>query len=90
MPPEPAGQDGSEGDGGDSKWRPLLLTLGVLYKLQRIRDSNHASWYNRDEIFVHDDEEEIRLLNTFGFYWHYFMKISQADILFLKHASSLF
>ena len=34
--------------------------------------------YNRDDIFVHDDEEEIRLLNTFGFYWHYFMKISEA------------
>ena len=32
------------GGEGDSKWRPLLLTLGVLYKLQRIRDSNHASW----------------------------------------------
>ena len=41
--PEP-GQEGSNGNGEDSKWRPLLLTLGVLYKLQRIRDSNHASW----------------------------------------------
>ena len=36
--------NGGNGSEGDSKWRPLLLTLGVLYKLQRIRDSNHASW----------------------------------------------
>ena len=35
---------GEQNGDGDSKWRPLLLTLGVLYKLQRIRDSNHASW----------------------------------------------
>ena len=34
--------------------------------------------YNRDDIFVRDDEEELRLLNTFGFYWHFFMKISEA------------
>ena len=34
--------------------------------------------YNRDEIFVHDDNEEIRLLNTFGFYWHFFTKVSEA------------
>ena len=36
--------NGGNGSEGDTKWRPLLLTLGVLYKLQRIRDSNHASW----------------------------------------------
>ena len=34
--------------------------------------------YNRDEIFVRDDEQEVRLLNTFGFYWHFFMKVSEA------------
>ena len=34
--------------------------------------------YNRDEIFVRDDEQEVRLLDTFGFYWHFFMKISEA------------
>ena len=41
----------------------------------------HSSFslrYNRDEIFVRDDEQEVRLLNTFGFYWHFFMKISEA------------
>ncbi len=59
----------------DGKWRPLLLTLGVLYKLQRIRDSNGSSWYNRDDIFVHDDEEEKRLLETFGYYWHFSVKV---------------
>ena len=28
----------------DEKWRPLLLNLGLLYKLQRIHDSNAESW----------------------------------------------
>ena len=41
---DPDLQEENNGSEGDSKWRPLLLTLGVLYKLQRIRDSNHASW----------------------------------------------
>ena len=27
---------------------------------------------------MRDDEQEVRLLNTFGFYWHFFMKISEA------------
>ena len=27
---------------------------------------------------MRDDVQEVRLLNTFGFYWHFFMKISEA------------
>ncbi len=68
---EPDGED-------DGKWRPMLLTLGLLYKLQRIQDSHADSWYNHEDIFVTDDDVEKRLLNTFGFYWHTCMKVAGA------------
>jgi hypothetical protein len=72
------GDDGSDCDGGDKKWRPMLITLGLLYKLQRIHDSSPSSWYNNPEIFIHDDGVEERLMHVFGFYWHYCMKIASA------------
>lgn len=56
----------------------MLLTLGLLYKLQRIHDSNPNSWYNHPDIFVQNDQEEQKLLHTFGFYWHYCMKVAEA------------
>lgn len=62
----------------DDKWRPMLLTVGLLYKLQRIQDSNATSWYNDENIFIHDTEIEEKLLHTFGFYWHYTMKVAEA------------
>ena len=46
--------------------------------VKQIRISVSIPRYNRDEIFVRDDVQEVRLLNTFGFYWHFFMKISEA------------
>ena len=70
-------EDGKS-DNDDDKWRPLILSLGLLYKLQRIQDSHPGSWYNRSDIFVHDDDEESRLLNVFGFYWHTMMKVAGA------------
>ncbi len=70
--------DDVEEEDEDGKWRPMLLTLGLLYKLQRIQDSHADSWYNRDEIFVRDDAEERRLLDTFGYYWHTCMKVATA------------
>ena len=65
-------------DYNDRKWRPMLLTLGLLYKLQRIHDSDPKSWYNEEKIFVHNDEQELKLLQTFGFYWHFCMKIAES------------
>ncbi len=67
-----------DGDGDDGKWRPMLLTLGLMYKLQRIQDSHADSWYNREDIFVRDDAVERRLMDTFGFYWHTCMKVAGA------------
>ena len=54
------------GEEGDDKWRPMILTLGLLYKLQRIYDSDVGSWYNAENIFVHEDDLEKRLLHTLG------------------------
>ena len=34
---------GEEGE-TDDKWRPMILNLGLLYKLQRIHDSSCGSW----------------------------------------------
>lgn len=39
-------QSGEEGE-TDDKWRPMILNLGLLYKLQRIHDSSCGSWYER-------------------------------------------
>ena len=36
-------QSGEEGE-TDDKWRPMILNLGLLYKLQRIHDSSCGSW----------------------------------------------
>ncbi len=69
------GEPDEEVDDGDGKWRPMMLTLGLLYKLQRIQDSHADSWYNDDAIFVRDDGHERRLLDTFAFYWHNCMKV---------------
>ena len=49
-----------EVDQDDGRWRPILLTVGLLYKLQKIQDSGENSWYNKEDIFVNDDEHEIR------------------------------
>jgi len=63
--PEAIDNDGN-GVADDGKWRPTLLTLALLYKLQRIRDGHEESWYNRDSIFIRDDDLEKRLMHTFG------------------------
>ncbi len=81
MKQEYAQEDSTDGAGGegndeDDKWRPMLLNLGLLYKLQRIKDSDAGSWYNRADIFVHDDEHEKKLMETFGFYWHLCTKVA--------------
>ena len=60
----------------DGRWRPILLTIGLLYKLQKIRESG-ACWYNAPDIFVNDDNHEIELLSVFGFYWHLLLEVSK-------------
>ncbi|XP_023327069.1 uncharacterized protein LOC111700414 isoform X1 [Eurytemora carolleeae] len=57
----------------DGKWRPVLLTLGLMYKLQQMLDD---SWFDTDQVFVKEEEKRDKLINVFGFYWNYLFKIS--------------
>jgi len=59
----------------DGRWRPILLTIGLLYKLQKIHDTGE-SWYNAPDVFVQDDDHEKNLLAVFGFYWHLLLEVS--------------
>jgi len=71
--------EGPDGEGDvvdDGRWRPILLTIGLLYKLQKIREAG-PSWYNAPDIFVNDDNHEIELLSVFGFYWHLLLEVSK-------------
>ena len=52
-----------------------MLTIGLLYKLQKIHDTGE-SWYNAPDVFVQDDDHEKNLLAVFGFYWHLLLEVS--------------
>ena len=71
------GPDGADEEDvvDDGKWRPILLTIGLLYKLQKIQDSGE-NWYNDPAVFVQDGDHEINLLSVFGFYWHLLVEVS--------------
>jgi len=57
----------------DGKWRPVLATLGLIYKLQKVSDDN---WYDKEEVFMKDKEKMAALLNRMAFFWHRFMKVA--------------
>lgn len=61
----------------DGRWRPIILTVGLLYKLQKIHESGENHWYNAPDIFVHDDDHEMDLLRVFGFYWNLCIQVAQ-------------
>ena len=42
----PANVDEVESPEDDGRWRPMVLTIGLLYKLQKIEDSREGHWYN--------------------------------------------
>ena len=58
----------------DGVWRPILLTLGLLYKVQKIVDD---FWYVNKERFCSDSEKIDILMNGFAKYWWYHLKVSQ-------------
>ena len=66
-----------EADKSDGKWRPMLLTIGLLYKLQKIQDACEHNWYNNPDIFVNDTQQEDDVLNVFGFYWHLCVQVAE-------------
>ena len=56
----------------DGKWRPILMTVGLIYKLQKVLDD---SWYDAKDIFISEDFKRRTLSNIFASYWHYFFKV---------------
>jgi len=72
-------KDSEETDGesifkpDDGKWRPVLATLALIYKLQKVSDD---SWYDKDEVFMKDKDKMVALLNRMAFFWHRFMKVA--------------
>lgn len=58
----------------DGVWRPILLTLGLLYKVQKVCDD---FWYVNKEHFCSDHEKIEILMNGFAKYWWYHLKVSQ-------------
>ena len=60
-------------DESDGKWRPILLTVGLMYKLQKVLDDN---WYDVPDIFIKDNSTKKNLIDTFAWYWHYFYKVN--------------
>lgn len=72
----PANVDEVESPEDDGRWRPMVLTIGLLYKLQKIEDSREGHWYNCPDIFLRDDSKEAEMLHVFGFYWHLILKVA--------------
>ena len=55
----------------------MLLTIGLLYKLHRIHETDENCWYNRPDIFLRDDDKERDYLHIFGFYWHLCVQVAE-------------
>ena len=58
----------------DGVWRPILLTLGLLYKVQKVCDDD---WYVNKEHFVSDSEKIENLMNGLAKYWSYHFEVSK-------------
>ena len=58
----------------DGVWRPILLTLGLLYKVQKVCDDG---WYVNKEHFVSDSEKIENLMNGLAKYWWYHFEVSK-------------
>jgi len=71
------GKEKTEVAAYDGKWRPLMFTLGLLYKLQRTQDD---SWYDNADVFVTEEEKRKGLVEVFGYFWHYLFNVSWAMV----------
>ena len=58
----------------DGVWRPILLTLGLLYKVQKVCDDD---WYVNKEHFCSDSEKIENLMNGLAKYWWYHFEVSK-------------
>ena len=50
----------------DGKWRPVLGTLGLIYKLQKVTDDG---WYDSTNVFLSDREKVSTLVDLLGHFW---------------------
>ena len=50
----------------DGKWRPVVGTLGLIYKLQKVSDDG---WYDSNSVFVTDKEKVSTLVDLLGHFW---------------------
>ena len=62
----------------DDKWRPVLLTIALLCKLQKLNDHMEDSgWYNSPQVIMDNPDEEEKMLDVFGCYWHTCVRIAK-------------
>ena len=47
----------------DGKWRPVVGTLGLIYKLQKVSDDG---WYDNQNVFMEDKEKATDLMDLIG------------------------
>ena len=50
----------------DGKWRPVVGTLGLIYKLQKVSDDG---WYDTSSVFLQDKEKVSTLVDLLGHFW---------------------
>ena len=50
----------------DGKWRPVVGTLGLIYKLQKVSDDG---WYDTNSVFINDKEKVSALVDLLGHFW---------------------
>ena len=58
----------------DQKWRPALLTVALLIKLQKLREHMNDPSAN----IMSDMDNQEKLLQVFGAYWHMCTRIGKA------------
>ncbi|XP_040574968.1 uncharacterized protein [Lepeophtheirus salmonis] len=58
----------------DDRWVPYLLTLGLIYKVQK---NDSKAWYNHETSFLQNDDLQEKFLTTFGYFWHLLVEISK-------------
>ena len=58
----------------DKKWRPVILTLGLMYKLQKVTDDK---WYDDTSVFVQDDGKKVQIVELLARYWWYIMDLAK-------------
>eukprot|EP00092_Neocalanus_flemingeri_P020912 GFUD01022655.1.p1 GENE.GFUD01022655.1~~GFUD01022655.1.p1 ORF type:complete len:449 (+),score=115.12 GFUD01022655.1:272-1618(+) len=59
----------------DGKWRPVVLTLGLVYKLQKITDDD---WYDVESVFMQNKEKITTLVELLAKYWWYSMDVAKS------------